>query len=1107
MPTVDTPIELNFVKGIDKTLADWHVPDDSLMDALNVRFNKLGALTSRRGVSGITGAAAPTDAGVGSASSCRIAEYGDTVALVSDKLYTYSNGTMFAAGVRNSDDRIVGADFDWLSIARRGLTQHTDSYVAGSGYYEGACDSYANDDYTVVCWLQSTTSTTVYPYASVFDTKTGATIIGAMKLSQYPCLAARACIVGTKFCVSTIEDVGAGVLYLWTYTSDATGRAWNGGGALAQATGAGGSQQALDVCTDGTYLYAASSCPTVNQYVQVTRYNPTTPAISSKTIAETVNPTEAVAICISNSYLYCIYCRHAGGGSALRGARIATSWSGSFSAPVDITGYADTDWNNLAICPTSETGTFDGQSFPCLLICAKGTSAYGSCTQWGLYMERDAYTRKDLVDASAASSTYQNKYLLYSGSSSLVFPWSKPFRHGSKVYQWMMAPGVDGCMALIDMNFSDWGLDVTNPFRVAGVSACRQVLSSSYAHDNLLPVAVTQTQDTAYTDGFYKYRCCLAITDTVEPNTVIQSLDIDTGWHGIAKMARLGNLLYVSGGLLSVFDGTFLKEAGFVLPPQWVSDPTKTNPGNMGAGSSHRWLANYEEPDAVGNIHIGGPSLVSAALTDAATHYATLTQTDVRLTNRIVSDTVSNVRLVPYRTTDGGTTYFRSPDRTGTITLSPKGSKWGATTPYLTAVDNESDTAIGDNPLHHTMSGAVDSQCPPGMRDICVWRNRLFGIGDDSKTVWYSTEYEPGVAPKFSDALTFQVQTSGASELVAIAPLEDRLILFSSDGIYVASGEPGGADALGATISATLVHGHVGCADSRSIVSGPDGLFFLSKKGFHLLGRDLSVNYIGAPVQRFLDDITSDATYVNDTRPATVLAAVHNEAEQEMIFLCAKSNGIGRTTVLVFNYQWKVWCRRGYYAQADQFGSDGSWDPATASEPTNAVLYGAAMLDGMLIMSTNNPEYYQLIETTSFNDTNYAGYNGAGFTIPIIVTTSWLKHGGVQSYSRMKRVFSLLEKPSGTSVAAVVAIAYDYEDSYTTAGSWTAAQLSTVTSTTRAQVRCIPNRQKGESFSVKVKLGQDAYSATTNSVVLYGLRMLMGAKRPGYKNIPAGAKR
>jgi hypothetical protein len=82
--------------------------------------------------------------------------------------------------------------------------------------------------------------------------------------------------------------------------------------------------------------------------------------------------------------------------------------------------------------------------------------------------------------------------------------------------------------------------------------------------------------------------------------------------------------------------------------------------------------------------------------------------------------------------------------------------------------------------------------------------------------------------------------------------MDDKLIIFKKDAIYYLTGN--GPDNTGANSDFTTpvyISSVVGCSNRSSIVLTPNGLMFQSDKGIWLLGRDLSTNYVGAPVEAF----------------------------------------------------------------------------------------------------------------------------------------------------------------------------------------------------------------------------------------------------------------
>jgi hypothetical protein len=62
-----------------------------------------------------------------------------------------------------------------------------------------------------------------------------------------------------------------------------------------------------------------------------------------------------------------------------------------------------------------------------------------------------------------------------------------------------------------------------------------------------------------------------------------------------------------------------------------------------------------------------------------------------------------------------------------------------------------------------------------------------------------------------------------------------------------------------------LITSDVGCTNAASIEYTPQGVIFQSRKGIYLLGRDRSVRYVGAPVEKFTDPEREGLTVVSTT--------------------------------------------------------------------------------------------------------------------------------------------------------------------------------------------------------------------------------------------------
>jgi hypothetical protein len=108
--------------------------------------------------------------------------------------------------------------------------------------------------------------------------------------------------------------------------------------------------------------------------------------------------------------------------------------------------------------------------------------------------------------------------------------------------------------------------------------------------------------------------------------------------------------------------------------------------------------------------------------------------------------------------------------------------------------------------------------------------------------------------------------------MTALAPMDDKIIIFKQNAIYYINGA--GPDNLGSTAvgcslgnysQPTFITSVVGCTNQQSIVLTPRGLMFQSDKGIWLLGLDLSTEYIGAPVEAYNSSTVTSAFVIPQT--------------------------------------------------------------------------------------------------------------------------------------------------------------------------------------------------------------------------------------------------
>jgi hypothetical protein len=337
----------------------------------------------------------------------------------------------------------------------------------------------------------------------------------------------------------------------------------------------------------------------------------------------------------------------------------------------------------------------------------------------------------------------------------------------------------------------------------------------------------------------------------------------DTGQYS----SEIAGALHLTGGQLWEYDGVKPVEHGFHVWPDNVAAVWSATGGAIAAipvsgGSNtnaYYYQFTYEWTDNQGNLHRSAPSVpVGVTTTGSGTAGSiTLYVPTLRLTYKNPLPYLSEsaqpgtnpVRIVGYRWSQGQQVYYQFTSLTApTINDSTKD--------FVTIVDTSSDAQIIGNNIIYTTGGVIEDIAAPASIHSALFNNRLWLVdAEDRNLLWYSKQVIESTPVEMSDLLTIYVApTTGAQgstgPIYALSAMDDKLIIFKKDAIYYINGI--GPDNTGANSTYSdpvYITGAVGCSNPNSIVLMPNGLMFQSDKGIWLLGRDLSTNYIGAPVE------------------------------------------------------------------------------------------------------------------------------------------------------------------------------------------------------------------------------------------------------------------
>lgn len=428
--------------------------------------------------------------------------------------------------------------------------------------------------------------------------------------------------------------------------------------------------------------------------------------------------------------------------------------------------------------------------------------------------------------------------------------------------------------------------------------------------------------------------------------------------------AFLGEQLHTNGGVIQSYDGNQIVEHGFNLFPENLENAgTATSGGNMSDGV-YQYRAIYTWTDNKGQVHRSAPS---PALNVTLSGGSVIQTQTVKVPTLRVTEK-SNVTIELYRTEDSGTLFYRVSDPSNPTYNDP-------TVDSLNIVDTTSDSDLIDNELLYTTGGVLDNIAPPSASIIETFQGRVFIAGlEEENQIQFSKVRQANSPVEFNDSQVINVNSLGG-KIVALASMDDKLVIFKERAIFYLSGE--GPNNLGQQnnyIEPELITNDVGCQTQNSVVLTPLGLMFQTRKGIYLLTRSLGINYIGSPVENFNN--------------LTVRAANLVPKRNIVIFLT-------NSQALVFDYFVQKW-----------------------TTYTNHVGISATSLNGEYYYVRQNNQVYK--ESSLHTDN--------GSFIKLRLETSWLSLAGIQGYQRVYRMLILGEHKAAHKL--IVKVAYNFVDAF-----------------------------------------------------------------------------
>lgn len=515
--------------------------------------------------------------------------------------------------------------------------------------------------------------------------------------------------------------------------------------------------------------------------------------------------------------------------------------------------------------------------------------------------------------------------------------------------------------------------------------------------------------------------------------------------------AENNGALSMSGGVPSSFDGNKTVEMGSLVRPVIVAAVPAFAAGSLPSGT-YRYRAVYEWTDAKGQIYRSAPSDVYAF--DNSTH-APPTQNIFTVTYDTFSrmqttdDDIDAVRVVIYREYPLNSGNYRRL-ALGTINnlISQK--------TFTYTDDDSGHGTVGTESLLYTLS-ELPTAHPPTAKYILNHQGRMWLAGLDIPTqIWYSKPLSEGEPPGFATAQTINIDDGG--EVTGIASLDDKLLVFKRERVYIVYGQGPNALGTGGDFTVQRIASDKGCIDGLSIVTTKDGVMFRSAVGIYLMSRGLEMSYVGAPVEETVNAYSG------------TVAAVRHPHEPWVLFVLGP-DGSNQSVVLLYDNFQNKWAK--WYML----------DGGVRANIKSATLYR----DKFAWITANGTPY---LESSQYLDN--------GSYVSMVLETAWLKFAGITGFQRVRQVLLLGAPQSSHQIE--LSFAQNYDD---TAYSQVTTFNSSVLAWPSEQFGVTMATQKSSSLRIKLRdLAPVSGVGTGQGLVFSGIGLEVGVKGTVFNNLP-----
>jgi hypothetical protein len=429
-----------------------------------------------------------------------------------------------------------------------------------------------------------------------------------------------------------------------------------------------------------------------------------------------------------------------------------------------------------------------------------------------------------------------------------------------------------------------------------------------------------------------------------------------------APIHTVENSLLAGGSLPYWLDGRS-QELGMLLRPEIDDTWSMYNgAGGLNNNGAYSWVAVYEWRDRDGKLHRSAPS-DPLTLTLGATHDTVdINVTQLKFTASREKQLAVNIVL--YRTTDGGSSYYRTDDEVdGTFT------------------DVTSDADLVSREELYTDGGELPTMPVLPFLDVASNGEYVFIVPqEDPYRVVFSKPLMDGtLAPEFTADDLFHLRFPDGGPNVAVECMDQITVVFKAGSIYAFQGVQGpNAQGLGTFPPARLISRDVGCTNRESVSQINAGITFQSNNQIWLLRPDMSLLHISDPVDELIDQYL-------DSEPLVSVVDV----DASVVLFCG-DNSDGRALAWDWEY--------------------GQWSLYTGHRAVDLTVH-----DGQVVRLEGDSVYRYIKDLYQDDFEPYS----------LRITTPWIKVGSIQGYQRARWIHLLGSKHSGHTLNAEMCIDYN----------------------------------------------------------------------------------